>query len=385
MKTDPTTSAHLHDLSEVEAALKALHDGIQAQIAILTAAGAATAAAIADQAAIIAALKPPAPVIAPPAFGVVHVQSETTAGLGRTADGKGHILAAVHMAAFGSGQYGDSRDGSAFAGTRLARRGTGPAYLYASVAGKDLGTVDPWSAPDTSRLSSVANARTWASRTAAICQADPGITTALFWQEMKGYWSSSLNDWDNELLVRHYTAWAERMRELAPNIRLGGPYTTGGSTEAQRDRTHRRFAQLVKARPELVDVICWDHNDGSAHRWYTDLYASLGVDLPHVNTEWYPGGWNVASTPSVATVIGQLMAQLANDRMEAVLTWGGGSDAAMKATLWTGGTATPTPTWAALVAAAPFLRHRPIRPEGPGWRNAVGQLLTVNGSTVVIS
>jgi hypothetical protein len=200
---------------------------------------------------------------------------------------------------------------------------------------------------------------------------------------MKGYYSSTLGRYDRDRFYRDYVTFAARVKAARPDVKIGGPYTTGGMNNTEEDQIHVEFAEtVVKPYPNLVDFIAWDDSGGMNHRRFTDIYSSRGITLPHANTEWYPGGWNSSSPPTVGTYARNLLDMAENPLMGWVMHWGGGSDGTMKTRLWQSD-GTPTAHFHAMNNVAGFTRHGGVvRLNTDQWRNAIGEVLTVSEDTI---
>ena len=321
--------------------------------------------------------------------GVLAVQNETTAGRNRIGTGGPGVYGAHHVHGFAANNVYPS-DINSF----LGHMGSGiPKIMYAALGPTALSTTNPWVDPNQNRLVDTNACVTFANQCGEYIAANATITHANFWNEMKGYnWG---NDATNRALFNsHYIAWATRMRVVAPGILLGGPYSTGGLSVSTLRLIHESFRDnVVKTNPGLVDFICWDHSGAEesaegkpAHQFYTDIYtqAPHNITLPHMDSEWYPGGWNTGSPPSVGNYARIICRIATNPYMQFLMHWSGGSDPAMKTVLYNS-SGTPTAYWTALNKVADFVRHGGVTTlSADSWRNAANQTLTVSGDTITV-
>jgi hypothetical protein len=225
--------------------------------------------------------------------------------------------------------------------------------LYAALAPADLSVTGTGCAGSNSRLRDTAQVLTFADRVIGVLNAERRIRWVNFWNELKGYYTSGTpGSWDAGRLCRDYISFAERLKAARPDVQVGGPYSTGqygqneqGELDERTRYIHQTFIdRVVKVRPELVDFICWDFNDGARHRSLTTFYETRGVTMPHWNTEWYPGGHATSNPPSAAKFHADLADMAANPLMAGVLAWGSGTDGTMKTRLWDSN-GNPTAYW----------------------------------------
>jgi hypothetical protein len=311
----------------------------------------------------------------------VTVQNETTAGRNRLGTSGPGVWGGHHVHAFAANCEAPS-DVNKFFGHMGASL---PKMLYAAVAPFSLGTAGCTS-PDNSRLKDTAEVKVFADQVIGYLNADASITHVNFWNELKGYYSGTLGRYDRDRFYRDYITFATRVKAAKPAIKIGGPYTTGGMNNTEEDQIHIEFAEkVVKLHPSLVDFIVWDDSGGMNHRRFTNIYSSRGINLPHANAEWYPGGWNTSSPPSVGTYARNLLDMAENPLMRWVMHWGGGSDSTMKARLWDSA-GNPTSFFHAMNKVAGFTRHGGVvKLNADQWRNAAGQTLTMSGDTITVS
>ncbi len=313
---------------------------------------------------------------------VLFVQNETRAGYQRVLDGRGTIMAGQHYAAFGP-----ACDGSD-AGARFHWVTGVNKMLYAGIAPPDLDVHGVGCAGSQSRLKDTPQVETFAHRILAVLDGDREITQVNFWNELKGYYTTGTpGSWDAERFARDYITFATIIKTARPDIRIGGPYTTGQDGQNE-DATyhldervryiHQTFIdRVIKPHPELVDFIAWDHWDAAKHSSYTRFYADRGVRLPHVVTEWYP-----AATPG--ELARQLLDLATDPLMRSVFIWGSGTDAWHYVPLWNA-SGTPTGIWPAFVTVAGFTsKGGVIRLTADTFRNAAGETCTVSGDAVTV-
>jgi hypothetical protein len=316
-------------------------------------------------------------------LSVLLVQNETGAGYRRTAESPGFV--GQHYSAFGPDCKEPTGAASRFKQVTGVRK-----MLFAAIAPADLDKNGQGCAGSNSRLKDTPEVEEFAGRINDVISGDADISHVNFWNELKGYYglSGAPGGWDAPRFCRDYITFADIIRDVQGNtVAIGGPYSTGGASQDQRHYIHTEFIdRVVIPHPDLVDFICWDHNDGSTHRWYTDLYEARGIDLPHWNVEWYPGGHGSGTAPSVQTMVNQAMEQATNPRMAGCFIWGSGTDNNQKVDLWTGSNATPTPYWTAYVMTAEFAEKGGVtRVSANVYRNAAGQTLTVGQNSVSVT
>lgn len=337
----------------------------------------------------------PPPVDPPPtgAFqvGVVLVQNETSAGYARSKDlpARGQ-----HYSAFGAndgninanGDKVSTTDASAVIGKSAGDE------LYAAIAPQLLDVNGVGYGGSASRLKDTPQVQEFAQLCINLANSVKTVKRMNFWNELKGYYLAASSgagtpgSWDAARFCRDYITWATIVKAARPDLKLGGPYTTGQNGQAEDSVYHLdervRFIhqsfidKVVKPHPELVDYICWDHGDGQKHAAYTAFYFQQGIKLLHTDTEWYP---------STTAAVNIALDMAANPLMERVMFWGSGSDAYQQTHLWDP-IGTPSAVMKSMVQVNMFTAHRPVlKVAGGKYTNAIGQTATVSGSTVVIS
>lgn len=321
----------------------------------------------------------PDPLVQPFVVGVVLVQNESTAGYARSKD---LPVRGQHYSAFGSNagtSTNPATDAGAFVDKSQAQE------LYDAIAPQALDVHNAAYAGKDSRCKDTPEVQKMAQLALDLAATRPFVTMMNFWNELKGYYTSGTpGGWDADRFCRDYITWATAIRAKRPDIRLGGPYTTGqngqnevGGLDERVRYIHQTFIdKVVKPHPELVDYICWDHGDGTKYGAYTAFYRGQGINLPHVDTEWYP-------LPTTAAKIALDMS--CDPMMARVMFWGSGTDAYMKAPLWNSA-GTPTATLTTMITVNGFTAHRPVVKNADGtYTNAAGQKATLSGSTVTVS
>ena len=62
----------------------------------------------------------------------------------------------------------------------------------------------------------------------------PDVKNYLVWNEMKGFWSSSLNNWDYAAYTAMYNQVYDALKRVDPSIKVGGPYLVLEGTGSNR-------------------------------------------------------------------------------------------------------------------------------------------------------
>ncbi len=137
------------------------------------------------------------------------------------------------------------------------------------------------------------------------------------WNELKGYWSSSLNNWDYQRYTAMYNAVYTAVKEARPDAKLGGPYIviqgdgaieigkSGRDTHVPIDSRDRTFLTYWLENKTGADFICADYglidyHDTNSYthdekmqltRMFGKWIGDLGEmsDLPIVISEFYGG------------------------------------------------------------------------------------------------
>lgn len=308
---------------------------------------------------------------------IVLVQGEERSGFERIAEADGAVVLGHSYSAFGA-RCAEPTDVS----QRFAWAGDVPKMLYASLAPKDLDWHGEGCAGSQSRLRDDA-IEEFARRNLAVAAADPTMTHMNFWNELKGYAMPE----EIEVFADHYVRWARTIKADRPDLLLGGPYTHGAFSDETLTAIHDGFIDLVvEPHPDLVDFIV----SGDSHRpssFYTDIYASRGITLRHWQPEWYPGGHDADTTPTVRAMIEELLDKATNPLMEGVMLWGSGplsSDSNQVVPLWDEhGQATDY--WWAYVETARFTKFGEVERIADGtYRNGAGATLTVTDGGVIV-
>ncbi len=137
------------------------------------------------------------------------------------------------------------------------------------------------------------------------------------WNELKGYWSSSLNNWDYGRYTDMYNAVYAAVKAARPDAKIGGPYIviqgdgaqqigkSGRDTHVPIDSRDRTFLNYWLKNKTGADFLCADYglidyHDPNSYthdekmqltrmfgKWISDL-ATM-TDLPIVISEFYGG------------------------------------------------------------------------------------------------
>ncbi len=145
----------------------------------------------------------------------------------------------------------------------------------------------------------------------------PDVNYFQVWNELKGYWSSSLNNWDYQRYTEMYNAVYEAVKSVRPDALIGGPYIviqgdgaveigkTGRDTFVPLGGRDRTFLEYWLENKTSADFICMDYGLIDYHdpnnythdeqmqltrflgKWIRDIRAM--TDLPIVISEFYGG------------------------------------------------------------------------------------------------
>ena len=137
------------------------------------------------------------------------------------------------------------------------------------------------------------------------------------WNELKGYWNSSLNNWDYERYTAMYNAVYDAVKAVRPEARIGGPYIviqgdgaveigkSGRDTHVPVDSRDRTFLRYWLNNNVGADFICMDYGLIDYHdpntythdekmqltrfwgKWVSDIREM--TDLPIFISEFYGG------------------------------------------------------------------------------------------------
>jgi hypothetical protein len=137
------------------------------------------------------------------------------------------------------------------------------------------------------------------------------------WNELKGYWSSSLNNWDYERYTAMYNAVYTAVKAVRPDAKLGGPYIviqgdgavnigkSGRDTHVPIDSRDKKVLSYWLENNVGADFICADYSLPDYHdpnsythdelmqltpmygKWISDIRGM--TDLPIVISEFYAG------------------------------------------------------------------------------------------------
>ena len=287
------------------------------------------------------------------------------------AQGQGNIWLGHHYSAFGAACSEPTN-----VTTRLGWAGSVPKMLYSSLAPSDLDWNGKGCAGSNSRLRDNA-VEEFARRQLTVLNADRNITHANFWNQLKGYdfWTSAGRD----VFYQHYIRWATVIKAARPDVKLGGPYTSGGMGNTNLLAIHNGFiTNVVEPHPGLVDfIVSGDSSTARDTYWYTDIYTSRGVHLPHWQPETYPCGHG-ASSCSVSAMAHDLLTRATNPLMQGAMIWGSGTDNHLAFDLWnSNGT---TAYWDAFLKIADFTAVGGVtKLDSDRYRNAAGEVLSVSG------
>jgi hypothetical protein len=215
----------------------------------------------------------------------------------------------------------------------------------------------------------------------------PQVERVLVWNELKGFYNQAENRWDYEGYTEFYNQVYRAVKEVRPDIQVGGPYVVltsldPGKTDAS-DQVTGPWGAVDQRALDVVDY--WLQNnagadflavDGSTKtkddtlpsvldgaqkyadldRWLHERAAAHGRDLPIWWAEFYPdvpeGAQAGADSPASATATLAAVAAYAQSGASGALLWSPQGDPELGyAALWTDATTDdggrPTPLTAA--------------------------------------
>ncbi|MGZ8750527.1 MAG: hypothetical protein ACXWYP_06565 [Pseudonocardia sp.] len=226
----------------------------------------------------------------------------------------------------------------------------------------------------------------FAALAAAAVQRYPQVERVLVWNELKGFYRSDLNRWDQEGYTALYNEVYRAVKAARPDVKIGGPYVVLSSLDEGRPNAsdlrgpwgaidsralavvdhwlaHKAGADFVAVdgntktregtRPVNVDV-------GARKYAAVDRWLRARTDLPIWWAEFYPdvpdGVTAGPQSPASAAATLAAVAAYAETGARAALLWGPQADDIAYAALWTdrtepgGGRPTPlTAAWRWLV------------------------------------
>ena len=221
----------------------------------------------------------------------------------------------------------------------------------------------------------------FAALAAAAVQRYPQVERVLVWNELKGFYRSDLNRWDQEGYTALYNEVYRAVKSVRPDVKVGGPYVVLSSLDDGRPNAsdlrgpwgaidsralavvdhwlaHKAGADFVAVdgntktregtRPVNVDV-------GARKYAAVDRWLRARTDLPIWWAEFYPdvpdGVAAGPQSPATAAATLAAVAAYAETGARAALLWGPQADDIAYAALWTDSTdpggGRPTPLTAA--------------------------------------
>jgi hypothetical protein len=221
----------------------------------------------------------------------------------------------------------------------------------------------------------------FAALAAAAVQRYPRVERVLVWNELKGFYRTDLNRWDQEGYTTLYNAVYRAVKAVRPDVQVGGPYVVlTGLDAGSPDSSDLRGEWGVVDRRALDVVDYWlAHNVGAdfvavdastktrdgtrpatveiGARKYAavDRWLRARTDLPIWWAEFYPdvpeGAKAGPDSPASAAATLAAVAAYAETGARAALLWGPQANDIPFAALWTDGTQPggrrPTPLTAA--------------------------------------
>jgi hypothetical protein len=229
----------------------------------------------------------------------------------------------------------------------------------------------------------------FAALAATAVQRYPQVERVLVWNELKGFYRSDLNRWDQEGYTALYNEVYRAVKAVRPDVQVGGPYVVLGSLDDGRPDASdlrgpwgaidRRALDVVDhwlAHKVGADFVAVDGNtktrDGTRPAGVdvgAQKYAAVNrwlrtrTDLPIWWAEFYPdvpaGVAAGPSSPASAAAMLAAVAAHAETGARAALLWGPQADELAYAALWTDSTepdgGRPTPLTAAWTWLVPRL------------------------------
>ena len=113
----------------------------------------------------------------------------------------------------------------------------------------------------------------YAQRMVELLQRHPEIKRVQVWNEMKGYWSSSLQRWDHESYTRFYNKVYNAIKSHDPNIMVGGGYMVFSAKGHGYDTQYDGF--YIDSR-ELLSLTYWMNNADGYDAIILDGYLRQG-------------------------------------------------------------------------------------------------------------
>jgi hypothetical protein len=144
----------------------------------------------------------------------------------------------------------------------------------------------------------------FAALCATIAERYPAVNYFQVWNEFKGYWSSSLNNWDYVRYTTLYNAVYDAVKAVRPDAQLGGPYLcirgdgaitlgrSGTNTHSPIDSRDWDVLDYWMANKHGADFICFD-------RWLIDWHDG----------NYYTEAEEMLLTHFFGNVVGQLRAE----------------------------------------------------------------------------
>jgi hypothetical protein len=200
----------------------------------------------------------------------------------------------------------------------------------------------------------------FAELAATVARRYPDVRHFMVWNEFKGFFDDERNRWDAEAYTDLYNAVYDTLKDVDPDIEVGGPYLDIASEPADsREASQDLNGSWGWADQRALDAFeYWlDHNggadfvvvDGHATARDTDEFTALGklsavnawiterTDLPLWWAEWYvePSAEDWRPEREVALRVAAMI-ELARSGVDTVLYWNPNPDGTDCATcLWT--------------------------------------------------
>ncbi len=175
----------------------------------------------------------------------------------------------------------------------------------------------------------------------------PDVRTFQIWNEFKGFWSSSLNNWDYVAYTNFYNTVYDALKAYDPTLEVGGLYlvvqgtgsgTLGKSGTDTYDPIGSKDRQVIEywlnnkhgADFIAVDRAIVDFHDTNSYTtddrmkltpWYGHIGRQLGemTDLPIWWSEYYGGGG--IGTQTQAAMFASIYKHMAESSIDTALMW----------------------------------------------------------------
>lgn len=187
----------------------------------------------------------------------------------------------------------------------------------------------------------------FAALAAMVARRYPDVRHFQVWNEFKGFWKASINNWDYESYTRMYNRVYDALKSVRPDIRVGGPYLVVEGTGSERGDWATE--KPIRARQWQVldywlrnkkgaEFLCLDRGivtfqDRSAYTpeeilrltpYFADIARQIRArtDLPIWWSEFY-GGIPRGGPQSVAAAHASILLHMLRGGSSVALLWNG--------------------------------------------------------------